>query len=518
MARQAPDTAPDSSHSDCRKRTNYSSSGRYLFAASTYLNSSPEDSTVVRVVQPPRPQRAVCVAPPVTNTVLPSATNPTTVKVLPTLTGSLVPDASKQTRVRGPLVSVGTDSFVINVRPFDDDQGNAGQLTVNTTASTTFTINGVTAASASAGLTALAGVATGTVVAAFGTWDTATQTFAASAVTVGSSVPGTGLDSVEGAVLSRSGNTLTVGDGETLHADQHDMNYVRQVTVTVADATAVSERGQTGSFTIADISVGQHVQFAGKLGTDATGGVTLDATAGGAQLVPTRLAGTVVSIANNVVTVNLHSLDGRAPALFNFAGTGTTSATDAVATSYTVGLPAALSPTSLTVGAPVRFTGFVTPFGAAAGAAPPDFNSVSLVSYATTEAHLELRWPAPGDASAFAAIGASGLMINQAAVTAAAEHTLQNGFTTIDPTALQGGIDVMPYPAASSPLYAIAHSGSWSLDTYAAFGDFASALSAALNSTTAVIAVDAVGSYLVPVDPGSPAAINAERVIVVLSN
>src|ERR1019366_6047491 len=49
--------------------------------------------------------------------------------VTPTLTASLVPDATKQMRVGGPLVSVNPPgvSYVINVRPFFNSSGSSGQ-------------------------------------------------------------------------------------------------------------------------------------------------------------------------------------------------------------------------------------------------------------------------------------------------------------------------------------------------------------------------------------------------------
>src|SRR5271154_6111148 len=145
------------------------------------------------------------------NTIAPSDTNPMTVTVNPVLTASLVPDATKQIRVRGPLVSVGaaTSSFIINVRPFFNSSGTAGQFTVNTGATTTFSINNVSS-TGSAGLTQLAAVAAGTIVVAYGTWDKTSQTFTASSVLAGSSVVGVMHDGVEGTILSRTGNTLTV--------------------------------------------------------------------------------------------------------------------------------------------------------------------------------------------------------------------------------------------------------------------------------------------------------------------
>ncbi len=115
------------------------------------------------------------------NTVGPSATAPTTVTVNPVLTGSLVPDTTKQARIRGPLVSVDTtgspNSYTVTVRPFDNDSGDGGTLTVDVAATTTYAING-TSYTGSAGLAQLATLVTsapGTIVAATGTLDKTTR-------------------------------------------------------------------------------------------------------------------------------------------------------------------------------------------------------------------------------------------------------------------------------------------------------------------------------------------------------
>jgi hypothetical protein len=50
--------------------------------------------------------------------------------------------------------------------------------------------------------------------------------------------------------------TLWMRDGD-FESEHHD------VTVTVADGTGVTEQGATGTFTIADISVGQHIDAFG---------------------------------------------------------------------------------------------------------------------------------------------------------------------------------------------------------------------------------------------------------------
>jgi hypothetical protein len=125
--------------------------------------------------------------------------SPPTVTVNPVLSASLAPASSKQIHVRGPLMSVsaGNSDYVVNVRPFADDQDEFGQFTVYTNASTTFLING-TSYTGSAGLSALAGVSAGTLTTAYGTWDTTTNTFTASVVHAGTSVAGVSGDAVTG--------------------------------------------------------------------------------------------------------------------------------------------------------------------------------------------------------------------------------------------------------------------------------------------------------------------------------
>lgn len=443
------------------------------------------------------------------NAITPSATAPTTVTVNPVLTASLVPDAIKQLRVHGGLVSTsaGGNSFVVNVQPFDTDSGSSGQVTVQTTATTTFTING-TGYSGSAGLAQLATESAGTMTAAYGAYDITTQVFTASSVLVGSSVAGAKLDSVTGTVLARSGNNLTIADCTALHAGLDDQAYLHQVTATLGAATAVSEQGVSGAFTIQDISVGQRVQVSGTLSTSAAGAATIDVTAGNVLLLPTNLAGTVTAVAANLVTIDLQSLAGQPAANLQFAGTGATSAQDAAATAYTVSLPAAFSASSVTVGAPVSFTGFVTPFGAA----PPDFAASTLVSYANAKAELEVQW-AVGVTAPFASLSGTALSISQATLSASALHAVRLGFARIDPSTLAGGVQLVPDAAATNPGFTIGHQTSWTADSYSTFSDFVTALTTDLNGTATALAVEAVGPY-----DTATGVLSVDRMLVILNN
>ena len=111
---------------------------------------------------------------------------PITVTVNPTLTATLTPDTTKQIHVRGPLVSVSTSAsdYVIDVRPFQDQSNTTGQVTIATTGSTTYLING-TSYTGSAGLAQLATLAAGTLTSSYGTWDRTAGTLTATQVLVG---------------------------------------------------------------------------------------------------------------------------------------------------------------------------------------------------------------------------------------------------------------------------------------------------------------------------------------------
>jgi hypothetical protein len=440
------------------------------------------------------------------NTVTPSDTDPTTVTVNPTLTASLAPDTTRQIRIAGSLASVNTmaDSFLMNLRPFYSGGGNIGQLSVQTTSTTSYSING-TSYAGNAGLTALSTQSAGTVTAAYGSWDQTTQTFTASNVLVGSSVAGT-LDTLVGTVTARSDDTLTLSNSLLLRADRHGLNFVRQATVTVGTATAVSESGQSGSFSIQDISVGQALQISGSLSAASAGTATLDATSGNAALLPSTVLGLVTGSTASLVTVNLQSINGFLPADLNFSGTGTSNAT---AAAYSVGVPSTISTASLSVGLPALFTGFVAPFGEA----PPDFLASTLISYANTRAVLLVRWPGAGDTTPFATLTDAELLLSQATLQATPVHLIRVGMTRLDPSTLASGLELVPNTTATSAAFAIAHWVSRTIDNYAAFADFASALTTDLNGTNALLQISADGSY-----DAASGVLSVDQMIAVINN
>ena len=472
------------------------------------------------------------------NTVDLSAT-PITVTVNPVLSASLAPSTSKQIHVRGPLVSVsaGNSDYVVNVRPFEDQSDDFGQMTVYTNSTTNFLING-TSYTGSAGLAALAALPAGTLTTAYGTWDKTSDTFTASIVHAGSSVAGVAGDTVVGTVAARSADTLTLDNALVLQPpsassnSDDDLNFQRQVTVTVGSNTLVSAQGESGPYTIADISVGQRVRFTGTLSTSSSSGgsiassgsgPSLDATSGSALLEPTRGTGLLTSASSGSLLMNLQYLGHVAASSLNFAGTGSSSAMDATASNYSIEVPSSFSTSSLTTGLPVQFTGFVTPFGAA----PPDFSASTVISYSQAQAELHVGWSSPGTTTAFTALSSTELVIGQAALQAAMYHVIRIDDNMLDASTLSGGVTLVPPGTTSSSssstgssstddiaddqAFAIVHQASQTVDTFSTFCAFTTALNNDLSNAS-VLGISAEGTY------GANATITVNRVFVVLNN
>jgi hypothetical protein len=442
------------------------------------------------------------------------AANPITVTVNPVLTASLAPDATRQIHVRGALASVdaGAGDYVVNVRPFEDAEDTTGQVTVQTTGSTTFSING-TSYTGAAGITELATLPTGTLTSAYGSWNRTAGTFTAVTVSAGSSVVGPGSNTVEGTVTARSGDTITLGNNLMFSAEADDLSFERQVIVTVGPNTSVTEDGQPGAFTIADISVGQRVRFFGTPASPSPGTAdeaspgaqTFDATSGSAALESTTGIGLVTGSGMGTLTLDLLTLGGTPASGLDFTGTGVSAQQDATASSYQVTLPPSLiAPAN---GAAVGIAGFVTPFGSA----PPDFAASTLTSF-SANAELEVSWASPGATTPFATLTGSELLISQATLQGSSEDHIEMGPVLIDPSTLSGGLQLLPdTTTGSDQSFAIAHVMSDSIDTFGTFNDMATALATDLNGTTGVLRVFAVGSY-------ESGQLTVDRMIVELDN
>ena len=329
-----------------------------------------------------------------------------TVTVAPTLVASVAPADVKPLRARGSLGAVSTSDsdFVINVMPFHDEDENEknGQVTVHVGSATTYQING-TAYAGDAGLAALAAVASGTRVAAFGTVQQGDQpNYTATTVLAGSSLERSGEDSISGTVIARNQKTLTVRDA-TWSGSDGDFDFERKdTTVMVGPATVVTEEGHSGSFSIADISVGQTIDASGAVNKGSDGAVTLDATSGQVDLDMTRAAGSVTQLSDGSLTLDLVSLGGLPPNVFDFTGTGSSTANDASPAAYVVNT-GSLTQSGLSVSSSALALGFVTGFGTA----PPDFTAETLVTAPSMEASLRLRFGRHGSTTVFSGLSSN---------------------------------------------------------------------------------------------------------------
>jgi hypothetical protein len=415
-----------------------------------------------------------------------------TVTVSPTLVATVVPSDDKQIRVRGGLVSASTTAsdFVLNVQPFHDQTKTTSQMTVGVSTSTTYQVNGMAYVGA-AGLAAVAALPADTMVAAFGTLEKDTQTFTAAAVLAGTSLENPGKDLVSGTVIARSANTLTLRRA-TISWHEGDFESENQdVTVTVAAGTAVTEEGAMGAFTIADISVGQHIDAFGMASTSmSTGAKTLDATAGSVRLEITAAWGIVSTLATGSVIVKLQSLDGLPASAFNFAGTGTSTATDATAAAYVIDT-GTLSQAGLTMNAPARVMGFVTPFGKA----PPNFTAQTVVNFSGVPEVLLLDWAQKGSATAFTGLTATStsLQLNLAGVGNV--HFIQIGPQQLDLTTLATAPTIAPDIMAMNEIFAIGHRGTYKTENFNTFAAFVTALVADLTPTVTVADLATTGKY-----------------------
>ncbi len=430
-----------------------------------------------------------------------------TVQVVPTFAASIAFSNTLPVRVRGTFASANTaqSDFVVDVLPFYMQGSSSGQVTVQVNSTTTYEING-TAYSGSAGLAALAGVSSDTMVAAFGSFQTGTQTVTATTVLAGTSLQSATQDEISGTVVASSGSTLTVQDATWSRPGGGFQFEPSDVTVTIGSGTVVTEEGQTGTYSIEDISVGQHLDIFGTASQGSGGALSLDATTGAAMLDYTSAWGIVTNLASGSgITLDLQSLDGLEPSVFNFSGTGSSASSDASAASYEVST-GDLSQTGLAVNSPARVVGFVAPFGEA----PPDFTAQTLVNYSAVTDDLLASWGYPGSTAAF-----TGLSATSDSLTLDLANVVQD-FISIGPerlelTSLASTPTIVPATTAGV-VFTIGHAGRFVADNSDTFSAFASQLATDLNGTTAVIAVAAAGQY-----DSSANTFTATRVTVVLS-
>jgi hypothetical protein len=406
----------------------------------------------------------------------------------PFVLASVDPVDEKEMRVRGPLLRVDTaaSAYTIDVRPFDHASARLGRFTVNTTAQTIFEIDGETFTGA-AGLSALAALGVGAPTAAFGTFARVERSFTAQRVHAGSSVPGSRFDALRGNVIARDGNTLTVR-GATLIRASGSITFIRDdITLLVGPETGVTRDGRAGTdLGIEAISVGQRINAFGQADESTTGDVTFDATEGRVRLHLTHLTGSVVSANPGALVLNLHSIDGRRPATFDFSGTGTTPGSDADPANYEIAT-STLGISLLETDSPTRVFGFVTAFGAA----PPDFEGRTVIDFSNVRAYLAIGWGLEGTSAPFLTLGTEGITLDMDNPGIGARHHVVIGPRIIDLQALATPASIVP--ADGRGLFAIAQGRR--VEVFGSFADFTARLAALLGGGAEALALHASGTF-----------------------
>lgn len=424
-----------------------------------------------------------------------AASNLVTVK--PFAVATTTPADTEPVRARGLFVAAntGASNFVENIRPFQDNiYSTVGALTVNTSSSTYFNVNGKVYTGA-AGLAAVAGLSSNTPMIAIGSlgdMSTITPGFNATQVYAGTPVSNGQYEHVTGIVTARSGNTLTVSDATYLYYEGYCTSnlcftWYPSLTVTVGPSTVVTEDGTSPATALSPqaISVGSTIDAVG-INTTSANPPKLDATSGLVRLQSTAAWGTLVSGTSGSATLNLLSMGPVPASAINFAGTGISGAEDATAASYVLDTTAATTgadQSATPAGTLLRAAGMPTPFGAA----PPDFTATAVTPGTSEPADLVVEWSkgSSGSLAPFTSYDSTSLSLNLTGNTLA-EVVIgpqATPLTTAPAITISGGTEFAIGNAASG------------VSEFSTSSGFASGLTSTLNGSTQVYRVVAIGAY-----------------------
>lgn len=439
-----------------------------------------------------------------------TSTSPATVTVNPYVTAAVAPADSKLIRVRGPLInsSVGLGTYTIYERPFFDEASNIGTLSMFNDANTVYTINGVMY-QGSAGMQQLSQASAGTTLTtAYTTFEpTTTPTGVAGKFNTVYLVAGTSLETfyaqvLSGTVVARSGNTLTVRGatvwGPTLSFTTGYAEFLENdAQVLVGPGTIVTADGnaQATGLNYQSIGVGQKIEAIGSYSLSGSGVVTLDAssaTAGQVRLQNTEAYGPLLTGAAGSGTITLDALAGWPASVFNFAGTGSTSANDSSAAAYRL----ATGTTDLSTAAaatPIFAEGYVNAFGAA----PPDFNAASIVPESAMPASLRVTWSGGGTTAPFTGLSSGGFAVDLGNANLASA-TIVIGGEVIDLHSLPASPQVVPTATPVSTTYSPAFSlgnAANGISTYSSFSSYAGAVTSGVTTSAEAMSLEARGTY-----------------------
>lgn len=308
---------------------------------------------------------------------------PVAIKITPTLVADVDVVSRKLHRIRGPLKSVDVlnSTYDVYIHPFlkqlSSTDKRFGSITITTTNTTVYEIDrqtyqgvgGLTQLDVFNKANPLAAVVT------LGKLKFNPLRIEAYQVYAGSSVPGGTLDVVQGSVVARSGNTLTINGATLIRSGGGTVSFDAGIQVTLSNNTIVTKALTVGILNNTDISVGQRVTVFGTVKTDAMSKDYLDATAGYARMELSDVRGKVAApplMTIDHLTLKLTSINGRDPAIYNFNGT------QASVDNYEID-PVSLPIANIAIDSDMSVRGFVTPFGTG----PLDFTAQTIIDNKT---------------------------------------------------------------------------------------------------------------------------------------
>jgi hypothetical protein len=380
-------------------------------------------------------------------------TSPPTLTVKPYFAVAATAMDNKLIRIRGPLInsSLNQGTYTVTTRPFFDEVDSLGILTLFNSPSTVYSIAGNTVVG-TPGLSAISTSSAGsTMTAAFTTFSPSNSPqpgvmagrFNAQYVIAGGTLEDFFTDGLEGDVIARNGNTLTLRAATLSQTAAQTVNLILpDSAVTLGAGTLVTSDGIAGlSLNSNSVSVGQHILARGLLTSfdTTTGVITFDASGtsntdtGSVRIISqsTLVSGSVLSTDNaGTATLNLDGINGWPISVFNFAGTNSNPA------SYVVSATGLTFPTN-PAGNPLAAGDFlgVNGLSGAFGSAPPDFIASSLNGEASIPATMQVLWATPGNAAPFATATPASLSVNLANAALVSASVLIAG-ETIDMTTL----------------------------------------------------------------------------------
>jgi len=194
----------------------------------------------------------------------------------------------------------------------------------------------------------------------------------------------------------------------------------------------------------------------------------------------------VKTVVSGTLTMQLRAIDRLGIAMFDFTGTGATTATDADPNNYEV-QTGTLSLANLNPGDAANVIGFVTPFGSA----PPDFVGETVVDHLNLPTTLGIGWGAAGTTAPFVSMSATGLVIDITNKSIGQRHFIQTGMQRLDILTLASGPTIAP--AADRGMYGVWEPGH--VELFEHFADFETKLAARLAAGDAITSLTALGAY-----------------------